>query len=384
MKIDPAPGMLLVAACMIFAAGISISSRAGESGASVEQPVLDTPQAVYSTACASCHGADGTGMPQATVGFDTPLPDFTDCSFATREPDGDWYAVAHQGGPVRGFDHRMPSFGMAAEAEQLEMAVKHIRTFCVEDGWPSGDLNQPRPMFTEKAFVEDEAVLTIGSAVQEPYEVLAELVYEKRFGKRSQLEIAIPFGAAEMEAASEDESDEWVGGLGDVAFGLKHVLVAALSTGSILSGIAEVVLPTGVEDDGLGGGVFVFEPGLTFSQSLGPAGFMHLQAGAEVPVEENPTPEAFWRAVYGYTFTEGAFGRAWSPMIEVLGSMDLESGASAHWDIVPQVQFSLNTRQHVMLGLATRIPLEPDNGRPIGVWLYLLWEWFDGGFGEGW
>ena len=51
----------------------------------------------------ACHGADGRGSPPERVGFDVPLPDFTDCSFATREPDGDWFAVAHQGGPVRGF-----------------------------------------------------------------------------------------------------------------------------------------------------------------------------------------------------------------------------------------------------------------------------------------
>ncbi len=55
------------------------------------------------------------------VGFDTPLPDFTDCSFNSREPAADWMAVSHDGGPVRAFDARMPAFGEALTAAQIEM-----------------------------------------------------------------------------------------------------------------------------------------------------------------------------------------------------------------------------------------------------------------------
>ena len=73
----------------------------------------------YQNACAACHGADGTGAPRTQVGFDTPLPDLTDCNFATREPDADWLAVAHQGGPVRGFAQEMPAFGDALTQEEI-------------------------------------------------------------------------------------------------------------------------------------------------------------------------------------------------------------------------------------------------------------------------
>ncbi|MGQ0736919.1 MAG: c-type cytochrome, partial [Acidobacteriota bacterium] len=45
---------------------------------------------LYARACATCHGADGRGASRALVAFDDPLPDFTDCSFASREPDEDW------------------------------------------------------------------------------------------------------------------------------------------------------------------------------------------------------------------------------------------------------------------------------------------------------
>ena len=68
---------------------------------------------IYRAACATCHGPDGKGSPRSTVGFDTPLPDFTDCAFATAEADVDWMAVVHEGGRIRGLSRRMPAFGDA-------------------------------------------------------------------------------------------------------------------------------------------------------------------------------------------------------------------------------------------------------------------------------
>ncbi len=59
-----------------------------------------TGEELYRAACSSCHGEDGKGSPRSQVGFDIPLPDFADCSFASREPDADWLAVAHDGGPA--------------------------------------------------------------------------------------------------------------------------------------------------------------------------------------------------------------------------------------------------------------------------------------------
>jgi len=219
--------------------------------------------------------------------------------------------------------------------------------------------------------------------VQAPYEVLARLVFEKRLGKRSQFEVAVPFGAVERPASGPGKG-AWQGGLGDVAFGFKHVLAGVRSTGTILSGLAEVVLPTGREDRGMGSGHVVLEPVLLLGQDLGPAGFLHLQGGFEVPIEAGTTTEGLWRLAYGRTITQGRFGRAWTPMVELLGWVDVEPGASAHWDLAPQIQLSLSTRQHISLCLAARIPLEPGNDRTIGVWAYLLWEWFDGGLWEGW
>src|SRR4051812_49118954 len=106
---------------------------------------------IYRDACAACHGADGRGNPQAVVGFDVPLPDFTDCLFSTVEAAEGWHAVVHEGGPVRALDHHMPAFGQALSAEDIRLVVSHVRTFCRGlRAWPQGDLNLPRLLVTEK------------------------------------------------------------------------------------------------------------------------------------------------------------------------------------------------------------------------------------------
>jgi len=333
---------------------------------------------VYEASCAACHGLDGKGAAPSTVGFDTPLPDFTDCSFATREPDADWFAIAHDGGPVRAFHRRMPAFGEAISVEQIERSIEHIRGFCPEPAWPRGDLNLPRPLVTEKAFPEDEAVLTTIVGTGPAGSVTNEFLYERRFGARNQLEVAVPVALAESGGG-------WNRGLGDVAVALKRVLFHSLDSGSIVSATGELVLPTGKETQGLGTGVTVFEPFLTYGQLLPSNAFLHVQIGAELPTDraiaEN---EVFWRGAIGRTFEQGRFGRAWSPMAELVGARELVSGGPAVWDLVPQIQITLSKRQHVMINGGVRIPLNERAGRHAQVMTYLLWDWFDGGLFEGW
>lgn len=126
---------------------------------SVEAPPK-TGAELYMKACANCHGADGKGASTTQLGLEVAPPDFTECTFATREPDGDWIAIAHQGGPTRGFSKEMPAFGDALSEDELQKIMDHIRTFCTEDSWPRGELNLPRPLVTEKAYPEDEAVFS--------------------------------------------------------------------------------------------------------------------------------------------------------------------------------------------------------------------------------
>lgn len=355
-----------------------------ESGAHrfvpIQRATLSPPKTgeeLYQEACANCHGSNGTGAPKSQVAFDVPLPDFTSCNFATREPNADWIAVAHQGGPVRGFSQKMPAFGDALTQAQLRKIMDHIRSMCPDDDWPRGELNLPRPLVTEKAYPEDEAVLTTSVDVENEGAVTNEFVYETRFGARNQLEFVVPFGFRERA------DGDWRGGaLGDVALGVKRAMVHSVDSGSIFSLTGEVVLPSGDEDLGFGNGTTVVEPFASFGQILPAGGFLHLQGGTELPLTGGEN-EAFFRGALGKSIAQGQWGRTWSPMVEILGSRELESGAQTHWDLAPQMQVTLNTRQHVMLNVGAQIPLD-DPGRDTRVTVYLLWDWFDGGFFEGW
>ncbi|MFW6369263.1 MAG: cytochrome c, partial [Myxococcota bacterium] len=312
------------------------------------------------------------------------MPDFTDCSFASREPDGDWLAVASAGGPVRGFDHMMAAFGDALTEAEIQKATDHIRTFCRDDAWPRGELNLPKALFTEKAFPEDEVYFLTGAAVEGEGSVSGLLVYEKRFGARNQIEVAVPFSFLEAPA-NAPEAGRWRGGIGDIGFGLKRVLLSSLGSGSIASLTAELIVPTGDAGRGFGGDTFVFEPFLTYGQIVPVIGFVQMQGGFELPFDTAQAEnEWFVRSVIGRNLTAGEWGRVFSPMLGVLAGGVLSDEPDPSWDLVPQMLITLNTRQHVMLNAGVRLPVTGAGERDKAVYALLLWDWFDGGFFEGW
>ena len=372
--------VLLRIACLTWIGAVALSAGVRAQSA---PPAADTPVRsggdLYRAACAACHALDGTGAPRSIVGFETPLPDFTDCAFATVEPDADWLAVVHDGGPVRGFDRRMPAFGDALTEVEILRAIEHVHTFCNSPDWPRGELNLPRGLITEKAFPENEAVLTTIVATGPSASVVNEVLYEKRFGSRNQFEVAIPLALQETTAVG------WNRGLGDVAVAVKRVVAHSLARGFIVSVAGEAVLPTGKETLGLGKGVTMFEPFVAFGQILPRNAFLQAQVGAELPADrDRAEPEAFWRGLLGTTIEQGRFGRAWSPMVELLGARELERGQSVQWDVVPQMQVTLNRRQHLMINVGIRVPLTARDERHAQVMTYFLWDWFDGGLADGW
>lgn len=333
-----------------------------------------TGRQVYESTCATCHGPDGKGGVNAELEKIVTPPDFSDCRFANREADADWLAVAHNGGPVRGFSPLMPPWGATYTTPELEAAVAHLRTFCQDARWPRGELNLPRPLVTAKAFPEDEAVVSVTSRSGS---LVTTLIYEKRFGALNQFEVVVPI-------ASVQNGEGRSVGLGDVALEFKRTLAHSLARGNIVSVTGEVKLPTGRESKGLGDGVVVFEPFVTFGQVLPSDAFLQAQAGFEFPASSDHVNEAFWRVALGRTFEQGRFGRAWSPMVELVAGRELGEGHTAAWDVVPQMQITLNTRQHVRVSGGVRLPLNDREHRSTALVAYLLWDWFDGGFRDGW
>ncbi|HTG90191.1 MAG TPA: cytochrome c [Vicinamibacterales bacterium] len=323
------------------------ADRAGLSG-----------EQLYRTACAACHGNDGRGQPIAVRGFDLEPPDFTDCHLTTPEADLDWYSVIHEGGPARAFNRMMPAFGDELSDAEIAKLIGYLRGFCKERGWPLGDLNMPRAFVTEKAFPENEAVLTTTFGRGDAPRATSEFLFEHRVGRRGQYEIF---------AQDLDE----VGGA------YKHVLFDSYRRGSILAGGGEIRF----NESGA-----VFEAFGAFSQALPLVtdGFLHAHAGIEVPTAKDEPNEVFWRTAVGKSFMLRRWSRAWTPIVELLAAREIQTGAEYEWDALPQLQISLSTRQHVLVNVGARVPLTQRAERRTSVMAYLLWDWFDGGFLSGW
>jgi hypothetical protein len=203
---------------------------------------------------------------------------------------------------VRAFDRMMPAFGEALDAHEIDAILRHLRGFCDDDSWPRGEFNLPRPLYTEKAFPEDEAVVTTDYDTGEGHAYQIELLYERRFGSRHMLELALPLVGLRDAGGRAD-------GLGDVAIGYKYAVHHDLAAGHIVSLGGEVILPTGRESEGLGSGSTVLEPFVTWGWLLGDA-FAQAHAFAELPMDRDRDDEAGLRLALGSVTVQNSLFRA--------------------------------------------------------------------------
>jgi mono/diheme cytochrome c family protein len=338
-----------------------------------------TGEEIFRATCSACHGASGAGAPQSTVGFAVPLPDFTDCSATSAEMEVDWAAAIRDGGPVRGFSRIMPAFRDLLTPEQIWSVAVYLRSLCQDPRWPHGEFNVPLAQTTEKAFPEDEVLVTSAAATRAPGLVQNHLIFEKRFGPRHQLEVDLPFGFVDRPGGS------WAGGLGDLSLADKYVIVASPTSGTIVSSLLGVILPTGDQPTGLGTGTTAFEGFILGAQLLPARSFLQFQGGVTLPTDLSRAPRsAFWAGALGTTVPFGPISRIWSPMVELTGRRDLVSGAPVDWNVVPQFQLSLSARQHVRLGVGLDVPLTQRDTRPSQFRAYLLWDTADGPLLQGW
>src|SRR5207237_640898 len=145
------------------------------------QRPADSGAALFASWCKSCHGADGRGTPAASTRLEVPPADLHECKGSTAETEDRWVKIVAQGGAAFGLSLDMPAFGEAGTPAQIRAVVRYARSLCGELGWPPGELNFPRAFLVEKAYPEDEVVITDEARGQ-------EYIYEHRLGKRCQLE----------------------------------------------------------------------------------------------------------------------------------------------------------------------------------------------------
>ncbi len=311
---------------------------------------LDTGEHIFKSACIACHGPDGKGTPKTIAGFEPPdsFPDFTRCDQTTAEPNSAWQDVITHGGRSRGFSQIMPAFGDALTTEQISKVVKYLRSFCREKGWARGELNLPRALVTEKAYPEDEVVISSAVNARGAPGVSTDVIHEQRFGVKNQIEVDVPIDFL-------DTNHVWHGGVGDTTHGL-------------------------------GTGTTTFETFAAFDQLFPTNTFVQFQMGADLPRHTDIAPQSiFWRTAVGQSFAANhGLGRLWSPMVEFLADRDLTTGAKTNWDVLPQMQVTISHRQHIKADLGVRTPVSNTAGRPVQLMFYILWDWQDGKLTEGW
>jgi mono/diheme cytochrome c family protein len=351
----------------------------GQAGRSA--PQLDTGEHIYKSGCITCHGPDGRGTPKSTAGFEPPrtFPDFTQCSQTTPEPNTAWKAVIVHGGPYRGFSQIMPAFDEELTSEQIDKVIEYMRGFCRNPHWVRGELNLPRALVTEKAYPENEVVISAAVNTQGAPGVESHIIHEQRFGVRNQIEVDVPVNFA-------DQNHTWYGGVGDTTLGLKHEVFSSLRTGSIFSLQGGVILPSGNRARGFGSGTTKFETFAAVGQLFRTNTFLQVQSGAGFSVHTDIAPRSmFWNTTLGQSFApDHGLGRLWSPMVEFLGSRDFATGAKTNWDVLPEMQVTISRRQHIRGNLGVRVPANNTAGRPVQLMFYLLWDWGDGRLNEGW
>ena len=340
-------------------------------------------EAIYRAGCIACHGPTGKGAPESSTVFVRPdtFPDFTDCAGTTPEPNGNWKAAIVHGGPSRGLSQIMPAFGDLLTDEQINDVMAYMRGFCKNIHHdPLGELNLPRALVTEKAFPENEIVVSTAASASGTPSWTTDVIDERTiFNARTQLETDIPINYA-------DQNHNWTEGLGDITLGLKREMLSSLRTGSILSVQGGVLLPTGDSKRGFGAGTTQFEPFAAFDQLFRDNTFIQTELGADLPVDTSIAPRSmFWRMTLGQALAQDhMLGRLYSPMVEMLGARDFKTGASNDWDVLPEMQVTISRRQHVRVGFGVRKPFTNTSDRTSQVLFYLLWDRADGKLWEGW
>ena len=253
-------------------------------------------------------------------------------------------------GLAAGLSSEMPSYGDALTDGQIHALIGYIRGFCAELGWPIGTLNFPRPIFTEKAFPENEFLLLseFSDGADGVTQFGLRAIYERRLGRRGHVEVRVPFES--VSAGGERRS-----GLGDVKLAGKYVVNTDRAMTRITPVGLEVSLPTGDEDDGLGHGTAVFDSYLAFGTTLGDV-YLQTQLKVESPASDSVSDAELGYNVYvGFDVSE--FLNTWTLGLEL-------NGVDRDLALAPQLRKGLEQPQEVR-----------GDARPVSRKLALTW-WY--------
>ena len=318
--------------------------------AAMVQGPSDSGAARFAAWCKSCHGADGRGTPAATTRLEVPPADLHECKGSTAETEDRWVNVVTQGGAAFGLSLDMPAFGEAGTPAQIRAVVRYARSLCGELGWPPGELNFPRAFVVEKAYPEDEVVITDRARGQ-------EYIYEHRLGKRFQLE-------ASARTALDGQPRAFDGVTGALKYNLWH----SLERRALVSLGLEATPPLGRQD------AWEVEPFLAFGANPGRA--LVVQSEVVATWEDGGFDGMSYRVGAGHEL--GRF----VPMLEAGWTVPTTGERSLSF--YPQVWIQLSRLGHVAGSLGAELPATGPQPRHPRLIAFVLWDFGDAPLFRGW
>lgn len=305
---------------------------------------------LYSAWCARCHGADARGTPVASARLEVPPADLASCAVSSAEPEDQWVDIVAQGGAAFGLSLDMPAYGEAGTTEQMRMIVRYVRSLCRERGWPPGELNFPRAFLVEKAFPENEVLVTAHGRAQ-------HLIYERRIGRRLQFEGVV---STVIDSANRP--------FDGVSAALKYNVWHSLERRAIASLGLEATPPLGRRER------WELEPFLLAGAER--AGFI-VQAQVLVGWEEA-------EGITGGSYRVGVGREAgrFVPMVEA--GWDVPRAGEDVISFYPQLWIRLSRLGHVAASLGAELPVVAPAPRRPKLIAYLLWDFGDGPLFRGW
>jgi hypothetical protein len=304
--------------------------------------------------------------------LDARLPNFARCAESAEEPDDQWRLIIEKGGVAFGLSPQMPAYGDVLTRDQIDSLLLHMREFCQDRRWVRGELNFQRPLFTIKAYPENEIV--IGPRLQrrkgeETGFVWTNLV-ERRIGPRTEVEFALPLASAQVNPASPRRS-----GIGDIEIEVKQVLFSSLSQRFILSSGLEVSLPTGADEKGLGAGTTKFEPFLALGKETR-GWVVQGSLKMELPTDTAKAEREFaYSVAIGYPLFLIGGVRDFFLTLEVVGSRELKRGERSEVALVPQIRLPIDRMGRWAVAIGPFLPIPRGSNLRPGFAAYLLWEY---------
>lgn len=332
---------------------------------------LERGSEVFAVNCAMCHGPTGSPDPDSPLveGLGVVPADFSDTLFNSREGEGEWKLVATYGGAALGFSEVMPAFGEALTEEDIDNVLAYIKTLGGEHDYPDGSLNLFLPIRTKKAFPEDEWVWKQRYTGQEGDNAWKNtLEYEFRLGRRWQ---------GILEANYTVKGGE--GKFGYIEPGFKYVLSHNKQKGSIYTVAAQVGIPLNSDAE------WEFLPYLAMGKVINDEWIFQGSGRLKFDLKESDHNSAEFAGIVHWVHTP--WPRRMFPGLEVIAEVPFETRpgeTSVQWSLLPQARIGISKRGHVALNVGAEFPLNERDRYDWRAYLYLIWDFADGGFFEAW